>query len=69
MEIQIGQIWVSPDTGNRWRVDALRLGDQPGSGKVQVMRLPRAGEKRIPKWDDGVYVFCPASFLPMKLEG
>ena len=55
--VQVGQVWVSPSTGNRWEVVALVLGHREGEGKVRVRRLPRAGERRIPKWDDGVYVW------------
>jgi hypothetical protein len=68
-DISVGQVWVSPDTGNRWRVDALVLGHAEGTGKVRVMRLPDKGRDRLPKWDDGVYVFHPASFVLMRLEG
>ncbi len=71
-ELQVGQVWVSEETGNRWEIRAITLGSKPGEGKVTVQRLPRKGEERIPKWDDGVFVFDPTQFganVRTRLEG
>lgn len=65
MTIQVGQVWSSAH--NRYRVDAITLGTTPGSGKVRVTRLPQPG-RRLPPWDDGVYVFASALFAVMDLE-
>jgi hypothetical protein len=67
MEIQLDDVWVSLDTGNRWRVTKLYLPSWPHQGpgkcgKVQVMRL------NPPKWDDGVYIFAAETFRCMRLE-
>jgi hypothetical protein len=66
MEIQIGQLWESKDTGNRFRVTGLTLGNGPQDGKVSVMREAAPGRK-LPKWEDGKYVFNPSAFLPLQL--
>lgn len=69
MFIKVGQVWLSPDTGNRWQVEGFTLGVDQGDGKVKVKRLPRHGQRRLPKWEgDGIYHFHPSQFGMMKLE-
>jgi hypothetical protein len=63
MELRVGQVWRSPDTGNRWKILALILGAKEGCGKVRVERLPPRG-----KWDDGFYVFHVEQFRLLQLE-
>lgn len=66
IQIQVGQVYDDPGSGNRYRVDALVLGSVRGDGKVKVMRQPKSG--RLPPWDDGVYWFHPSSFKFMRLN-
>ncbi len=69
MIIQCGQVWTSPDTGNRWKVIGLQLGSDEGDGRVNVQRLPRIGQRRLPKWEgDGIYLFHASQFQTMQLE-
>jgi hypothetical protein len=67
--IQVGQVWTSPDTGNRFEVIGLTLGAVEGDGKVKVKRLPRKGQRRLPKWEgEGLYCFHASTFKVMTLE-
>jgi hypothetical protein len=66
VEIQLDDVWESPDTGNCWKVTRLWLPSWPGQGpgqcgKVRVQRIDP------PKWDDGVYIFAAESFKCMRL--
>jgi hypothetical protein len=61
MELRVGQVWRSPDTGNRWRIVALGEGDRLGLVDIERL-LPR------PKWDDGRYCFHVEQFQLLQLE-
>lgn len=63
MEIQVGDVFLSEHTGNRWKVIGITLGANGWDSKVRVERMqPR------PRWDDGKYVFSPESFKVMRKE-
>lgn len=66
MFVQVGQTWES-DAGNRFTVTGIVLGSQEGDGKVKVKRIPGRGQDRLPKWEDGLYVFHPSQFQAMTL--
>jgi len=48
--LEVGQVWRSTTTGNRFRIEKLE-GD-----KVSILRLDS------PTWDDGKYTFNRGSF-------